>query len=123
MMSSTIASISTIPAAAPVASSRSAGEGSVATGTVQSGSDPSAQPDATVTDRDTLDQALGSIRETLQSIHRNLDFSVDEESGLTVVKVIDRSTGDVIRQIPSEVTVKLAQSLKDANSLLFTEQA
>ncbi len=122
MMSSTIASISHIPAA--VQASRSRGDSTAATGSSQAppGQQP-ADPASLPADRKTLDQALGSIRETLQSIHRNLEFSVDESSGLTVVKVIDSSTGDVIRQIPSEITVKLAESLKEANSLLFTEQA
>lgn len=56
-------------------------------------------------------------------IHRNLEFSLDEDSGITVVKVVDARSGDVIRQIPSEVAVRLAESFRETGNLLFSEQA
>jgi len=37
--------------------------------------------------------------------------------------VVAADTGEVIRQIPSEVALRLAESLKDAGNLLFSERA
>jgi len=37
-----------------------------------------------------------------QSIGRDLRFKVDMESGHSVIQVLDRDTGEVIRQIPPE---------------------
>lgn len=48
-----------------------------------------------------------------QSIRQhNLKFDVNEDLGRTVVKVIDSETGDLIRQIPSEELVALAERIE-----------
>ena len=70
-----------------------------------------------------LEEAVSRLREQAQSVQRNLEFSVDDASGETVVKVVASDTGEVIRQIPSEVALKLAESLKEAGNLLFSERA
>ncbi|NUT75378.1 flagellar protein FlaG [Pseudomonas sp. C1C7] len=72
--------------------------------------------------RDELEKAVTDIQEFVQAAQRNLDFSIDDSTGRVVVKVIATETGDVIRQIPSEAALKLAQSLSDASSLLFDDK-
>jgi flagellar protein FlaG len=72
--------------------------------------------------RDELQKAVTDIQEFVQAAQRNLDFSIDDSTGRVVVKVIATETGDVIRQIPSEAALKLAQSLSDASSLLFDDK-
>ena len=67
--------------------------------------------------------AAAQIQQFLDSIQRNLEFSVDEDSGRVVVKVIASDTGLVVRQIPNEEVLKLAESLSDANSVLFSAEA
>ncbi len=99
--------------------SSSAGQ-ATATGTAAS---PSQHESASASSAAELHEALTSIRQSMQSTHRNLEFSLDSDSGLTVVKVIDQSSGEMIRQIPSEVAVKLAASLKESGSLLLSERA
>lgn len=49
----------------------------------------------------------------LKSAARNLEFRVDERSGRVVVTVHDTATGDVIRQIPNEETLRLAEHISD----------
>lgn len=71
----------------------------------------------------TLEKAVTDIREFVQASQRNLDFSIDDSTGQVVVKVIATDSGEVIRQIPSETALKLAQSLSDASSLLFDTKA
>ena len=70
-------------------------------------------------ERVALEKAVTDMREFVQASQRNLDFSIDDSTGKVVVKVIATDSGEVIRQIPSETALKLAQNLSDASSLLF----
>lgn len=70
-----------------------------------------------------LHSAVKEIQDFVQSLQRNLEFSVDDSTGTWVVKVVARDSGEVIRQIPSETALELARSLHDVNSLLFDEKA
>ncbi|WP_044870403.1 flagellar protein FlaG [Pseudomonas sp. LFM046] len=74
-------------------------------------------------DREPLEAAASSIQEFVQSIRRNLNFNVDDSSGRVVVQVTDSESGEVIRQIPSEDALKLAESLSEMRSLLFKAEA
>lgn len=82
----------------------------------------SASP-ASEQDRKPLEEAISGIKQFAQSIQRNLDFALDDSSGRMVVKVTDSVSGDVIRQIPSEDALRLAESLEEARSLLFKAEA
>ncbi|MBZ5755685.1 flagellar protein FlaG [Pseudomonas sp. S5(2021)] len=69
-----------------------------------------------------LDSAIASIREAMQSLRRDLSFSLDDESGMVVVKVTD-SDGELVRQIPSEEVLRLRGQLEETRSLLFSAKA
>jgi len=62
-----------------------------------------------------LTAAVGQIASYVQNVQRNLNFSVDEASGETVIKVIDSESSEVIRQIPSEEMLALARRLRELN--------
>lgn len=64
-----------------------------------------------------VEQAISSINDYVQSVQRNIQFSVDEELDRTVVKVVDRSSGELIRQIPEEAFLELARKLNDGGDL------
>jgi len=70
-----------------------------------------------------LESAVSKISEFVQNFQRDLTFSVDKDSGRIVIKVIDSKTKDVIRQIPSEVVLRLAKNLQSPDSLILREQA
>jgi len=53
-----------------------------------------AQPD--------IEELAQQLNVASQSIGRDLRFEVDMESGHSVIQVLDRETGEVIRQIPPE---------------------
>lgn len=57
------------------------------------------------------DNAVSEINQALKTLATSLKFEVDDESGQTLVKVIDQDSGEVLRQIPSEATVRIARSL------------
>ncbi|CAI8895615.1 flagellar protein FlaG [Pseudomonas zeae] len=71
------------------------------------------------TDDAKLKLAVQEIEKFVQSIKRNLEFSIDEHSGKVIVKVIASETGEVVRQIPSAEALKLADSLANASHVLF----
>ena len=74
-------------------------------------------------DKQTVEDALTSIQEATQAMQRNLNFSIDDSTGRMVVKVTDSKSGDVIRQMPTEDALRLAESLDEMRSLLFKAQA
>ncbi|SDH39770.1 flagellar protein FlaG [Pseudomonas panipatensis] len=84
---------------------------------------PQSAKDTSAKQLQDLGAAVRSLQDHAQSVQRNLEFSVDQGSGETVVKVVAADTGEVIRQIPSEVALKLAESLKESGNLLFSERA
>ena len=58
-----------------------------------------------------LDESVRDLNEHMQVIQRELHFSVDNDSGQTVIKVMDLATQQVVRQIPNEEALKAARSL------------
>lgn len=75
-----------------------------------------------------LSTAVKYVSGYVQNITRELNFSIDEELGKTVVTVVDQSTGAVIRQIPSEDMLELSRNLaevrsRSAKGLLFRGDA
>lgn len=73
--------------------------------------------------REQVESAVSTIQEFVQSVRRSINFSLEDNSGRVVVKVTDATSGDVIRQIPSEEALQLAESLDEVRSLLFKAEA
>ena len=69
----------------------------------------------------TLNDVVTSLNTSIQSVQRNLEFSIDKELGEIVIKVTDKNTKEVVRQIPSEEALKLARNLKDVSRSLQSD--
>ncbi len=72
-------------------------------------------------ERAQLEQAVSDIQDYVSKAQRNLEFSIDDTTHKVVVKVIATESGDVIRQIPSETVLMLAQRLQEGGTGLFDE--
>lgn len=70
-----------------------------------------------------VEEAVERIRTQVQTLQRNLNFSVDDSTGEVVVQVLDGDSGKVVRQIPSEDILRLADRLDEMRSLLFEATA
>ena len=82
---------------------------------------PSPAPAASAED---VREAAYKINKTLRTLaSSNLEFSIDQDSGQTIVRVIDTETKDVIRQIPNEEALAIAKSLGKAQGLLIHQKA
>lgn len=73
--------------------------------------------------RDKLTSKVAQLNDYTQLINREIQFSVDEATDRTVVKVIDSKTDEVIRQIPSEEVLRIAESMENFSGMLLQEQA
>lgn len=70
-----------------------------------------------------VQSAVSQISDFVQNFQRDLQFSVDQDSGRTVIKVVDSETQEVIRQIPPEDLLRMARNLGSPDSLIIKEQA
>lgn len=62
---------------------------------------------------DSIQHTLDKLNDSMQAWATGLQFEIDEDSEQLVVKLVDRSTGDVIRQVPSEATLKVARMISE----------
>ncbi|MGB5325478.1 MAG: flagellar protein FlaG [Pseudomonadales bacterium] len=69
-------------------------------------------------DRQKIEESVAKIADYVQTIQRNLSFKLDDTTGQTVITVTDSQTDEVIRQIPSEYILELAQNLKELQEAL-----
>jgi len=71
-----------------------------------------------------LEQAVSRLNDYVQSSKRELQFSMDESTGRTVITVIDSSTSKVIRQLPDKLALDLARKLNNEEPIrLFSAHA
>jgi len=72
-------------------------------------------------------QIINSTAADVQRIglafNRRLQFEVDHNSNEVIVKVIDKETDKVIKELPPEELQRLHRNLKEAIGLLFDEMA
>ena len=70
-----------------------------------------------------LQQAVREIQRAVEPVANNLNFSIDQESGKTVIRVVDSKTQELIRQIPSEEVISMSQAIDRLAGLLVQEKA
>ena len=70
-----------------------------------------------------IDKAVDKIKETVSNLAQSLQFSIDEDTGKTVVKVMDSQTQEIIRQIPSKEAISIARTLDKVQGLLLNDKA
>ncbi len=67
--------------------------------------------------------AITKLNDFVQNEKRDIEFAINDEAGVSVVKVVSRETGELIRRIPGEEVVDLARKLNDQEPLrLFSAQ-
>lgn len=65
--------------------------------------------------REAVENLVERISRAISIEQRSLSFTIDDDLGRTIVRVIDRETDEVIRQIPSEEVLRIAQAIGDVN--------
>lgn len=81
------------------------------------------QQTAKPTSNQELTELVSNLNDFAQSVRRELQFYLDDDSGEVVIKVIDSSTDEVIRQIPSDEVLSVRQQLRETKLALFSAEA
>lgn len=68
---------------------------------------------------ESLEVVAKELTDMVAMMQKGLKFSVDVDSGKQVIKVQDIESGDIIRQIPSEEALQLAQKLSEVSGVLM----
>ncbi|MGV8074647.1 MAG: flagellar protein FlaG [Syntrophobacteraceae bacterium] len=70
-----------------------------------------------------LKTLVSEVQSCMEDLNTEIEVTVHEETGELVVKVLNRQTGDIIRQIPAEELIKLHKKLKELQGVLLDEKA
>ena len=66
--------------------------------------------------------AVENINRVLKQSNKNLEFSVDESTNKKVFKLTDMSTGEVIRQYPTEEMLAISRAIDQVQKGLLLKQ-
>ncbi|WP_456392061.1 flagellar protein FlaG [Persephonella sp.] len=72
--------------------------------------------------QEVLKEAINNLNKKLEMLNSQLKVETDEDTGMRVIKIVDKETNEVIRQIPPEVMLKIAKYLDEVAGLLFNEK-
>ncbi len=67
--------------------------------------------------------AVRSANAYVQSVSATIRFSFDQDTGRTIVKMIDIETEEVLRQFPSEEMLAISRSIDRMQGLLINRKA
>ena len=68
-----------------------------------------------------LSDAIVVLNESLAKTPTRAVISKDEELNRFIVKIADKQSGEIVREIPSEALLKFARQLKELKGILFDE--
>lgn len=68
-------------------------------------------------------QAVESLNRVIASSHQSIHFTMDEESGKIVVKVLDSETQKVLRQVPNTEALAISRNLARLQGLVISDSA
>lgn len=80
-------------------------------------------PNAGAEQKQQVEAAVKAVKEFIQPMASNLAFEMDDDSGRTVIKITEASSGELIRQIPSEEMLEIAKALDRLQGLLVKQKA
>ena len=84
---------------------------------------PSNVSQATQPTQEVVAKTAQQLESFVAYMGRDLSFSVDSTTGYHVVRVTNPQTGEVVRQLPSEELLKIAQTMEQTGSGLVNQKA
>jgi flagellar protein FlaG len=69
-----------------------------------------------------LESAVHDLNQSMKANSSNLAFSIDPDTEQTVVKLMDSSTGEVIKQFPSKEAIAIAKAIGEIQQGLLLKQ-
>jgi flagellar protein FlaG len=68
-----------------------------------------------------LQEAIDRLNDQMQKNGRDLRFSMDKELDRPIITVKSSQTGEVVRQIPNEVVIKIAHNIENVKGMLHNK--
>ena len=69
-----------------------------------------------------IESVTRQIDSFLRNMNKSLQFRVDESTGQMIVSICDSETGEVLRQVPGEEALRIAQNIESRLSGLLDEK-
>jgi flagellar protein FlaG len=69
-----------------------------------------------------LQSAVEKVNQAMLQANTGVEFSIDQDSNKTLVKVVDTKTGDTIKQFPSKEMIAISQSIDQFQKGLLLRQ-
>ena len=88
----------------------------------QKSSDQPSQVKEGVARLDELQSAVQELNDKIARQELKVNFTVDQDTGRFIVKVMDSKTGHLIRQIPNEETLQFTRSVERGLGAIVDEQ-
>ena len=63
------------------------------------------------------------LNKSIAVLNSHVSFAIDDATDRTIIKVTDTETGELIRQVPPEVMLKLLKRMTEMVGLLMDEKA
>ncbi len=77
--------------------------------------------------RQPIEEIVQDVESSLEKmkgfLRSNLQFEVDKKAEMVVVKIVNKDTGEMIRQIPPDDILRLIQNLNEVIGALMDERA
>jgi flagellar protein FlaG len=73
--------------------------------------------------RESIQEAVSILNQQVKQTNRGLGFRMDDVLNAPVVTVVSESTGEVVRQIPNEVVVRVAHNIEKMKGFFFNSKA
>ena len=70
-----------------------------------------------------LESAVVELNAQMAKTGRSLGFSYDEAAGQSVIRVINKDTGAVLRQMPGDAVLSVAHSIESLKGILYSKLA
>jgi flagellar protein FlaG len=74
-------------------------------------------------ERVSTDDAVRKLTEALRSASVSVQFEIDHTTNKVVTKIVDKANGEVIRQIPTEEVVRIADAMAQLQGLFVRQTA
>lgn len=71
--------------------------------------------------RKSLEDAIKHLNDMMQAGNRGLNFSMDPSLEVPVVVVKNSHTGEIVRQFPNEVIIRMAHSIDEFKGMLHNK--
>jgi len=70
-----------------------------------------------------LQAAVKAANSAMEAAQSGIEFSIDRGSGKTVVRILDKQTNEIIRQLPSEEMLEIAKAIDRFEGMLLHQKA